>query len=286
MTLKTRLDEITKALSPKELILTWMREAHEYGSYLSYGLSLLDQPEDAYPLVRLPQLLYAGTKTRLRGRQEEDRQRPLRSGYRDLLFLFHLHSQLNERVAHRLKELTFRVFFLTEQLRRFMDRDSLLEDQTELLKLIPGKKPRLPRRDKVREREKLELWREHAGSFEADVRDLLGAAKRLSARYYAGEDVLFPDARAALVQALEIHFHNHRLDLLCYGTKAECRRVAATMEETFELGSLTDHGQDLAVELVTLAKAEALSALGKHTAGVRLVEEWMRASGYAEMAGG
>jgi hypothetical protein len=276
MTLEKRLDEITESLSPKELILTWMREAHEYGSYLSYGLSLLDQPEDAYPLVRLPQLLYAGTRTRLRGRQEEDRQRTLRSGYRDLLFLFHLHSQLNERVAHRQNELIFRVLFLTEQLRRFMDRSSMMEEQTELLKLIPGKKPRLPRRDKAREGELMELWREHSLSLEEDVRDLLGAAERLSTRYFSGEDVLFPEARAGLMQALEVHFHNQRLHQLCYGTRAECRRAADTLDEVFVLGPVVGYGRDLAVELVTLAKAEALSALGEPSAGVRLVEEWMR----------
>jgi hypothetical protein len=279
MTLNNRLDEITENLAPKELILTWMREAHEYGTYLSYGLSLLDQPEDAYPLVRLPQLLYAGTKARLRGRKEEELRRTLRSGYRDLLFLFHLHSQLNERVAHTQKELIFRVLFLTEQLRRFMDRDAAQEDQDQLLKLIPGKKPRLPRRDKARESELMGLWREHGLSLEEDVRDLLGAAERLSVRYFSREDVLFPEARAALMQALEVHFHNQRLHLLCYGTRAERRRAAETLDEVFVLGPLSDYGQDLAVELVTLAKAEALSALGEPNAGIRLVEAWMRGSG-------
>ena len=51
------------------------------------------------------------------------------------------------------------------------------------------------------------------------------------------------------------------------------------MDEPFVLGPLTAHGRDLAVELVTLAKAEALSMLGEQTAGVRLVEEWLRAFG-------
>jgi hypothetical protein len=108
------------------------------------------------------------------------------------------------------------------------------------------------------------------------VRDLLGAAERLPTRYYAGEDVLFPEARAALMQALEVHFHNQRLYLLCYGTRAECRRAAETLDEVFVLGPLVGYGRDLALELVTLAKAEAFSALGEPNAGVRLVEEWMR----------
>jgi hypothetical protein len=60
-------------------------------------------------------------------------------------------------------------------------------------------------------------------------------------------------------------------------------RVAS---EVFVLGPLVDYGRDLAVELVTLAKAEALSALGEHNAGAGLVEKWMRASGYLEARGG
>ena len=54
------------------------------------------------------------------------------------------------------------------------------------------------------------------------------------------------------------------------------------MEEPFALGPLTAYGRDLAVELVTLAKAEALTMLGEQHAGVRLVEEWLRSSGFSE----
>lgn len=42
------------------------------------------------------------------------------------------------------------------------------------------------------------------------------------------------------------------------------------------LGPLSAYGRDLAVELATLAKAEALATLGEQRAGVRLVEEWLR----------
>lgn len=55
-------------------------------------------------------------------------------------------------------------------------------------------------------------------------------------------------------------------------------RVAETMDDEFVLGPLTAYGRDLAVELVTLAKAEALATLGEQNAGVRLVEEWVRST--------
>ena len=50
------------------------------------------------------------------------------------------------------------------------------------------------------------------------------------------------------------------------------------MDEPFLLGPLSGYGRDLARELVTLAKAEALTALGEQQAGIQLVEKWLRAS--------
>jgi hypothetical protein len=276
MTLHRRLDALEDSLTPKELITTWMREAHEFGDYTSYGLWLMQQPEHSYPLTRLSQHLYDATKAHLRGRRDEELRAALRSQNRDLFFLFHLHSQLNERVEFTLSELRWRVLFLTEQLRHVMDQGAADEDQAELLKLIPGKKPRMPRRDKARDREKMELWRDLATALDEDLRDLLGAAERLSGRYLSGEDLLYPPARTSLLQILGILFRQRRLYYLCYGTKEERVCAVDTMDEPFVLGPCSGYGRDLTLELVTLAKAEALSALGEQSAGVRLVEQWMR----------
>ena len=54
--------------------------------------------------------------------------------------------------------------------------------------------------------------------------------------------------------------------------------MAETMDAHFALGSLAGYGRDLAVELVTLARAEALTMLGQQRAGVGLVEEWLRST--------
>lgn len=282
MTQEKRLDTLEGDLTPKELMIRWMREAHECGDYTSYGSWLLTQPEDAYPLIKLPKTIYEGTKARMRGKKDEQLRALLRSSYRDLFFLFHLHSQLNERVTFRLPELRWQVLFLSEQQRRFMERGAAQEERTELLRLIPGKKPRLPRRDKAHDQETLKIWEELATVLDEDLRDLLGAAERLSARYYSGEDLLYPQGRSSLLHILEVLFCDRRLYDLCFGTRAERTRIAETLDDPFVLGPLTAYGRDLAVELVILAKAEALTMLGEQRAGVRLVEEWLRSSGFSE----
>ena len=163
MTQEKRLDTLEGELTPKELVIRWMAEAHEFGDYTSYGTWLLTQPEDAYPLVKLPKAIYEGTRARMRGKNDEELRGALRSSYRDLFFLFHLHSQLNERVTSRLPELTWLSLYLSEQLRRFMERGASQEERAELLALIPGKKPRLPGHDKAHDQEMITTWEEAGG---------------------------------------------------------------------------------------------------------------------------
>lgn len=276
MTLRNRLDTLEGNLTPKELIIRWMAEAHQFGNFTAYGLWLFDQPEAAYPLVRLPRHLDVGTKQQMKGQKEAQIAATLSVRQRDLLFLFHLHSQLNDRVTFTLNELRWRVLFLAEQLRHFLDLDALEEEQAGLLRRIPGRKPRVPQRDRARDQEKLQTWRALAEALDEDVRDLLGAAECLSTRYFSGEDLLYPQARASLLQILLVLFRQQRLQALGYGTREESQHAADTLDEPFVLGPLSANGRNLAVELVALAKAQALALLGEQNAGIRLVQEWLR----------
>jgi hypothetical protein len=51
--------------------------------------------------------------------------------------------------------------------------------------------------------------------------------------------------------------------------------MSTAMNEPCALGPLTTYDRDLATELVTLSKAEALTMLGEQRAGVRILEGWL-----------
>ena len=112
MTLAKRLDAAEHNLSPKELVLLWMREAHSYHSYLSYWDHLRGQPDEAYPLFRLPRQNGEATRSRLKGRPEPQINKAICESEKNLLFLFHLHSQVNERLLQDTEALRLRIALL------------------------------------------------------------------------------------------------------------------------------------------------------------------------------
>ena len=63
MSLSRRLDDLEDHhLTPKEAVICWIREAHQFDSLLDYGRWLLEQPEDAYPLIRMPRQVVAAVR--------------------------------------------------------------------------------------------------------------------------------------------------------------------------------------------------------------------------------
>lgn len=70
MTLARRLAVLETALSPTELILRWLQEAHDFGDIESYTRSLLGEPSPEGPLDRLAREAAQGARAGLRGKQE------------------------------------------------------------------------------------------------------------------------------------------------------------------------------------------------------------------------
>ena len=52
--LARRLAQLEASLSPQQAVLAWLAEAHAYPTLGEYVRSLLDGPETAWPLVRMP----------------------------------------------------------------------------------------------------------------------------------------------------------------------------------------------------------------------------------------
>ena len=131
MKLDKRLDDLEDSLSPRQLVISWMREAHEYGDFISYGNWLLTQPEESYPLFKLPAHIYrASPVSRSRICEERDHA-ALHASYRDLLFLYHLHNELNKQIVQAEGELRFRCLYLKEVILRLSEENERQEAQAE-----------------------------------------------------------------------------------------------------------------------------------------------------------
>ncbi len=98
---KRRLDKLESNLTPKQAMLHWMVEAHNFGSLEEYAAHMKTQPDKAWPLRRLGDQMRAAVEQTLKSRPREEINRPQHQADLDVLFLFHLHQQANSRLAEK-----------------------------------------------------------------------------------------------------------------------------------------------------------------------------------------
>ncbi len=96
-----RLDKLESNLTPKQAMLRWMMEAHQFGSLEEYAAHMKSQPDDAWPLRRLGDQMRAAVRQSFKGRPEIAINQALRRADLDVLFLFYLHQQSNCRLAEK-----------------------------------------------------------------------------------------------------------------------------------------------------------------------------------------
>jgi hypothetical protein len=71
MTLERRLAKVDETLSPTQLVLRWMAEAHAFGDIEPYVASLLAEDPPVAPLDRLAREAVHGARTAMRGKRPE-----------------------------------------------------------------------------------------------------------------------------------------------------------------------------------------------------------------------
>jgi len=112
---RRRLKRITTSLSPTQAVCLWLTEAHQHGSLFAYTQWLLDQPDDSYPLVKMPKQVVEAVRTAMKGKPREDVHREIYCVQRDVLFLFHLAMGLNTRALELAETLRLKALLLAEQ---------------------------------------------------------------------------------------------------------------------------------------------------------------------------
>ncbi len=176
MTTERRLAAVEGALTPTELVVAWLTEAHAHGGVDAFVRSSLADESFIPPINRLGHAATDGARTRMKGKPRVEIDRAADQAVRETLFRFRLVIRINT-VCHDLLE---RELLLT----------ALFSTRTALLTRGPEdeKNP-----DHLREVEQLrDLISLSVRSFKA-----VGAARdEVERRYLAGHPALFPDDAA------------------------------------------------------------------------------------------
>ena len=95
MTLARRVAALEAALTPTQLVLRWLAEAHSHGSLVAYVQSILDDKPEDFPLNRLCREATAGAKTGPGRRAREQTDAAVRTALQQTVFRFELVMRIN-----------------------------------------------------------------------------------------------------------------------------------------------------------------------------------------------
>src|SRR5664279_2911042 len=90
MTIARRLASVDAALSPTELVVRWLDEAHAYGDLVSHARAMLDAESTESPLDRLAREADTGARASAKGRRPEAINEAARTAVRETVFRFDL----------------------------------------------------------------------------------------------------------------------------------------------------------------------------------------------------
>lgn len=246
MTLTRRIAALETSLTPTQLVLRWLDEAHQYGTFEASAAALLDVPLDEMPLNRL-----------CREAQESARRSVASS-----------RDEVNRAVRKALRETVFRFFLV---LRANVTTHEVLEKETYIqaamssfVAMLVAPDERSPDYDALLGQACSVLL-----SRVAELESRAEARLRAARRYLDGRELLFPDLAAAWDEQLR--------------QSRECTAMALRLAELDGVGfdAADDADEDSRVDasladLVEPAKVLALDKLGESGPALRLARAWLR----------
>ena len=252
MTLARRLANVEATLSPTELILHWLDEAHAFGSIDAYVRWQLTEASLDPPLDRLAREAVTGARASLRGKGADAVDAAVRQALRETVFRFELVMRIIV-TTHELLEREFLLgAILAGQLAMLASSDELQVDRE-----------RTPR-------ERLQQCRDLTLAQVDELEAARQARETVEVRYLAGHPALFPDALAEWEEQL-----------------ASARRLTAVAVRLAELDGIplpeppdseavAARAAQLGADLVEPAKATALEKLGEGERAFGIATGWVR----------
>jgi hypothetical protein len=299
MTLARRLDALKDGgLTPQQAVILWMREAHGFGSLEAYTRWLLCQPDDLYPLIRMPRQVVGAARASSKKAPDPAQRDQLYRAQKDVIFLYFLHKQIAMRALADREAIQLRVVILVKEFRALTIEKHAL-DQMRLQRIdLEGKRHgrpgKLEKTAKALYLGHVEEWLPQARDLRARILAFHDAAGALSRRYFGGEDLLYPDTRENLTWNLgtiatltesyadsflagspqsDDDFRDYVLALL--GDEKRPEEAAPSLTET-DAPDVTRAARRLAEEWVLLAKSETLEKLGEQREAEAIAERLLR----------
>lgn len=289
MTITTRLGKISTALTPRQALLLWLEEAHQFPTMLGYNRTLVDKADPAFPLYRLPLQVERATRTAMKGEPHDQVERAIRQGIRDVCFLYQLHQRANMRLLDAEEALDLRLVRLLEGLEHLLVYEVRTTQLVELQVLGNAGPSTLV----------LPPWATQQGhalrtrGWCAQAKELLGqaytlrtATDTLSLRYFAGHGVLYPASAQLLAQLIKqaetvvTLFNEHQTTLVADSSKKEAAERKALLIDLAELQEKQEAASAVTLTgMVELAKAAALDDVGERRAAHDLVARQLSAPG-------
>jgi hypothetical protein len=235
MTLARRVAKLEEALSPTQLVLRWLTEAHAYGSLEAYVSAQLSKDPPAAPLDRLAREAVRASRTANRGKRPELVDTAVRSALRETVFRF---------------ELVMRITIATQEL---LDREALIDVALSAhLSLLPFEEPRASncpeRHTRLRDLLALRV---------SELRAAQEARSIVEGRYLDGQVALFPTAAEAWAE--EVRKSEWIADMAVRLAELYGIRPASPPDPE----ALSGRTAELVADLVEPAKVEALDKLGE-----------------------
>jgi hypothetical protein len=252
VTLARRLTTLEASLSPTQLVLRWLDEAHAFGDLESYVRSQLAEPSTEGPLDRLAREAAAGARASLRGKRPEVVGAAVASALRETVFRF---------------DLVMRILVTTHEL---LEREGLIEAALSARLALLTTEGRATRRRDTTYLERFATLRGLLLFRLAELRAAQEARATVETRFLGGHTALFPDA----VEAWDAQLRSTEViaDLAC--RLAELDGVPRA--EPPDPDAVSARVTQLVADLVEPAKTTALEKLGEGEQAQRIAMSWLR----------
>jgi choline dehydrogenase-like flavoprotein len=250
-----RLANVETGLSPTQLVVRWLEEAHRFDDMTAYMRSLVDRPIGDFPMDRLSREAQESARIRYRGRSRAEVEKGVRRSLIETMFRGQLVLEINVRSQNLLDREGLIYLVLVGQVGLAIGAPDAPFEGTPLTRLVQMRDLLFGRVTEL-----------HA--FEA-------ARDRVEARYLDGAAADFPAAR----RAWERQRHETETAAVMAMRMAEldgAEPPAADDAATFEARVAS-----LAADFVEPAKSKAYNELGDGRRAQAIAAAWLHAGALA-----
>lgn len=258
-----RLAKLEGSLRPREAVLAWLAEVQELTDIDDYSRHVAEVSVDDAPMSVIGRRIQAAVRDDMKGKPRDAVVEAVRRAFGDALFLFCLVFQVNIEAVQRANIEGLRAaaafFWMGSLLGGPRDEeiapDELAEHHAELTECWAS-------------------WLSVVERLAWDVQVVERVRATLADRYYAGQDVLFADARTGwavhVKQVERIHAVAHDIGSTRHGKAARKLVARRPARPTIEVGV-----EELLAWLIGQARVRAFEVLGERPKAVAIMEAWL-----------